>query len=205
MLRSRGLTLLEMMVVLAIIAMAMVLAMPGLRAWSANAQIRSAAVGLQVALRQAQGDAVRSFRQVVFFRTTATTCTGTETASATGTRWVIKRLPRVSTDTATAPLCGSLTEGAPTVALSGPTAVCFSGQGRPTALDAATTGVGAACTTGNGAQVIYALSSTTTTADLKKLQVWLTLGGSVRTCESTRAWSDTVPDGCPTANLAPTT
>ncbi len=201
---QRGLTLLELMIVVAIIAMTMVLAMPGLRAWSANAQIRSAAASLQVALRQAQGEAVRSFRQVVLFRTAAATCTGSETASAAGSRWVIKLLPRVSTDAATATFCGSLNENAPTVAVAGPTAVCFSGQGRPMALDAATTGVGVACTTGNGSQLIYALSSTTTTADLKKLQVWLTLGGSVRTCESTRALSDTVPDGCPTANLAST-
>ncbi|WAC74260.1 prepilin-type N-terminal cleavage/methylation domain-containing protein [Roseateles sp. SL47] len=201
---AHGLTLLELMVVVAIIAMAMALAMPGLRAWSANAQLRSTATSLQVAIRQAQGEAVRTFRQVVFFRTTATTCTGSEAASASGTRWVIKLLPRVSTDTASAPYCGSLTDNAPTIAVAGPTALCFNGQGRPTALDATTTGVGVACTTGNGSQVIYAFSSTTNTADLKKLQVWVTLGGSVRTCESTRALSDTVPDGCPTANLAST-
>lgn len=202
---TRGLTMIELMVVLAIIAMAMALAMPGLRAWSANAQLRTTATGLQVAIKQAQAEAVRSFRQVVFFRTAATTCTGNETAAATGTRWVVKLLPRVSTDIASATYCGNLTDAAPTIAVAGPTAVCFNGSGRPVALDASTTGVGAACTTGNGSQVIYGFSSTTSTANLKQLQVWISLGGSVRTCESTRALSDTVPDGCPTANLATTT
>lgn len=201
----RGLTLVELMVVVAIIALSMALAMPGLRAWSANAQLRTTATSLQVAVKQAQAEAVRTFRQVVFFRTSATTCTGAETAAATGTRWVIKLLPRVSTDTASATYCGSLTESAPTIAVAGPTALCFGGHGRPLALDASTTGVGVGCTTGNGSQVIYAFSSTTSTASLKKLQVWVSLGGSVRTCESTRALSDTVPDGCPTANLASTT
>ncbi|SEL69268.1 type IV fimbrial biogenesis protein FimT [Roseateles sp. YR242] len=200
----RGLTLLELMIVVAIIAMLSALAMPGLRAWSANAQLRTTATSLQVAVKQAQAEASRTFRQVVFFRTAATTCTGTAQASSTGTRWVVKLLPIVSTESATVAFCGSLTEAAPTVAVTGPTAVCFSGAGRPTALASGITGVGVACTTGTDNRIIYGVDTTTSTANVKKLQVWINLGGSVRTCDSNRL-SSAAPDGCPAVNQTPTT
>lgn len=200
----RGLTLVELMVVVAVIAMMSAYAMPGLRAWSANAQLRTTATSLQVAIKQAQAEASRTFRQVVFYRTAATTCLGTEQASSTGTRWVVKLLPIVSTETATAAFCGSLTEAAPTVSVTGPTAVCFSGAGRPTAIASGVTGVGVACTTGTDNRIIYGLDSTTSTPNVKKFQVWINLGGSVRTCESTRL-STATPDGCPAINQTPTT
>jgi len=201
----RGLTLLELMVVVAIIAMMTALAMPGLRAWSANAQLRTTANVLQVSIKQAQAEAVKSFRQVVFFRTNDATCTGAETAVENGTRWVIKVLPLVSTGSATAAACGPMLEGAPTIAVTGPTAVCFNGNGRPMAMTTAQNGLGVACTTGSNNRIIYGLDSTTSTPNLKKLQVWLTLGGSVRSCEKTRALSADVPDGCPAINQSPTT
>ncbi|WAC73252.1 prepilin-type N-terminal cleavage/methylation domain-containing protein [Roseateles sp. SL47] len=201
---QRGLTLLELMVVIAIIAMISAYAVPGIRSWSNNAQLRTTATNLQVALKQAQGEASRSFRQVVFFRTAATTCNGTEQASSTGTRWVIKMLPIVSTESASATLCGSLNEAAPLVSVTGPQAVCFSGAGRPTALASSVTGVGVACTTGTDSQIIFGISPTTTTSNTKKMQVWMNLGGSVRSCDPTRL-SSAAPDGCPAVNQTPTT
>ena len=201
--RPRGLTLLELMVVIAIIAIVSAYAMPGLRTWSLNAQLRTTTANLQVALKEAQAEANRSFRQVVFFRTTATTCTGTEQSNAAGTRWVIKVLPLVSTDTATVAKCGTLTEASPLVSIAGPTAVCFSSAGRPTALTATVTGVGAACTTGTNSQIIYGVSPATTTSNAKSLQVWLNLGGAVRACDPKRLSTD-APDGCPAANQATT-
>ncbi|ALV05478.1 prepilin-type N-terminal cleavage/methylation domain-containing protein [Roseateles depolymerans] len=200
---QQGLTLLELMVVIAIIAIVSAYAMPGLKSWSNNAQIRTTATNLQIALKEAQGEANRSFRQVVFFRTAATTCTGNEQVSTSGTRWVMKMLPLVSTESASAIKCGSLTEAAPLVSIAGPTAVCFSAAGRPTALSATVTGVGAACTTGTDSQIIFGVSPTTTTSNTKKLQVWLNLGGAVRTCDPTRL-STAAPDGCPLANQATT-
>ncbi|MFX1679675.1 prepilin-type N-terminal cleavage/methylation domain-containing protein [Mitsuaria sp. CC2] len=203
--RSRGMTLVELMVVVSIIALMTALAVPGIRSWAVNAQIRSNASALQSNLRQAQAEAVRSFRQVVFFRTNDTTCTGRETAAAAGTRWVIKVLPLVAGGAVSASQCGSVLDNAAGLAVNGPTAVCFGANGRPLSLTATQTAVGTACTTGTNGRIIYGIEPTGTTANLKQLQVWLTLGGTVRSCEKTRMVSDTVPDGCPAINQAPTT
>ncbi len=202
--RQRGLTLVELMVVVSIIALATAFTLPSIRSWAVNAQVRATASALQSNLKQAQAEAVRSFRQVVFYRTNATTCTGNEAAAEGGARWVIKVLPLVAGGPVTATQCGNVVDNAQGIAVSGPTAVCFGANGRPASLTASQTGVGAVCSTGSNGRIIYGLDTETTTANLRKLQVWLTLGGSLRTCEKTRRMSDTLPDGCPEINLAPT-
>lgn len=202
-LRQRGLTLLELMVVIAIIAMVSAYAVPGLRAFSANTQVRNSATNLQVVLKEAQTEASRTFRQVLFYRTAATNCTATATASATGNRWVIVTLPLVSTGSASVVKCGSLTEASPQVTVSGPAVLCFGSSGRPTALPSSATGVGTACTLPATDQIIYGVDTTANTANLKKLQVWVTLGGGVRTCDSQRLAS-AAADGCPATNQTPT-
>ncbi|WP_431288611.1 pilus assembly FimT family protein [Roseateles chitinivorans] len=203
--RARGMTLVELMVVVSIIALMTAFAVPGIRSWAVNAQIRGNASALQTNLRQAQAEAVRTFRQVVFFRTNNTTCTGGETAAADGTRWVIKVLPLVSGGAVSAAQCGSVIDNASGLAINGPTAVCFGANGRPMAMTTSQTGVGTTCTTGSNGRIIYGVEPTATTANLKQLQVWLTLGGTVRTCEKTRLMSDALPDGCPAINQSPTT
>lgn len=200
---QRGLTLLELMVVIAIIAMVSAYAVPGLRTYSANAQVRTSATNLQLVLKEAQAEASRSFRQVVFFRTTDTTCSATATAAATGNQWVIAMLPLVSTGTASVFKCGTLNEASSLITVTGPAVLCFSSNGRPTALPSSTTGVGKACNVGTGDQIIYGVDTTSTTPNLKKLQVWVTLGGSVRTCDSQRL-STAAADGCPLTNQTPT-
>lgn len=199
---QRGLTLLELMVVIAIIALMSAYAVPGLRAWSGNAQVRNSATNLQIVLKEAQAEATRTFRQVVFFRTTSTKCDVNDQANGTGNRWVIKMLPLVSTGNASVVKCGTLIEGSPNVSVAGPAAVCFGSTGRPIFLDKTANGVGVDCDTGNGDRIIYGVDTVTTNADLKKLQVWLTLGGSIRTCDSQRL-SSAAPDGCPAVNQTP--
>ena len=104
--RQRGLTLVELMVVVSIIALATAFTLPSIRSWAVNAQVRATASALQSNLKQAQAEAVRSFRQVVFYRTNATTCTGNEAAAEGGARWVIKVLPLVAGGPVTATQCG---------------------------------------------------------------------------------------------------
>lgn len=199
---QRGLTLLELMVVIAIIALVSAYAVPGIRSWSANAQVRTSATNLQIVLKEAQAEANRTFRQVVFFRTTSTSCSVNDQASSVGNRWVIKMLPLVSTGADSIVKCGSLNENAPQVSVAGPAAVCFGSTGRPIFLAKDVTGVGVDCDMGNGDRIIYGVDTASTTPNLKKLQVWLTLGGSVRACDSQRL-SSAAPDGCPAINQSP--
>ena len=202
--RSRGVTLIELLIVVAIIALGTALAVPGLRTWTANAQMRNSAGALQASLKLAQAEAVRSFRQVVFYRTSDTTCSANSTADPAGMRWVVKILPLVTGGTATAAQCGVMLDNVENFTVSGPTAVCFGANGRPLQLTSTETGVGVACSSGTNGRIIYGFAPNTTTSNLRKLQVWLTLGGTVRSCESTRQLSDSVPDGCPEINQPPT-
>jgi type IV fimbrial biogenesis protein FimT len=202
--RSRGVTLIELLIVVAIIALGTALAVPGLRTWTANAQMRSSAVALQASLKLAQSEAVRSFRQVVFYRTSDTSCSANAAADAAGARWVVKILPLVAGGTATVTQCGVMLDNAETFSVSGPTAVCFGANGRPLQLTTSQTGLGVGCSSGTNGRIIYGFAPSVTTSNLRKLQVWLTLGGTIRSCESTRLLSDSVPDGCPEINQTPT-
>ncbi|WP_431266681.1 pilus assembly FimT family protein [Roseateles chitinivorans] len=205
---ARGFSLIELMIVVAIIGLATALAAPTLRTFSTNAQMRGAGSGIATALRAAQAEAIKSYQPVAFYRTDETTCTGGEKPVATGNNWVVRVVPNVAltmaSNAVTAPaMCGRISDkgGASTVTLTGPTAVCFGPNGRPISLTNAApqTGAVAACTVPNDGQTIFRVDSATgAPADgLKRLAVWVTLGGTVRLCDRDRLESADMPDGCP--------
>ena len=211
---ARGFTLIELLIVVAIIGLTTALAAPGLRVWSANAQVRSTGSSLSTALKLAQAEAVKSFQPVAFYRTDATTCNGSEAPAPTGKRWVVRLVPNVALtmpgNAITAPaMCGELAEQSTTIQVQGPTAVCFGPNGRPVALSNATpqTGGAAACNMPVSGQIVYWVDTTAgvNASGLKRLSVWVQLGGGVRLCDRERALSDQMPDGCPAANVNWTT
>lgn len=202
--RARGFTLIELMITIAIIGLTMALTVPAIRNWTANSQIRSAGSALQSALRLAQAEAVRNSQDVMLYRTNDTGCTGKPAAASGGARWVIRSLA-LGNRAAETLQCGAVTEGFTTLTVTGPTVVCFGPHGRPQVMNSSETNLGVGCTSGSNGRIIYDVTSTTVTTNLKKLQVWLSLGGSVRLCDKERAVSDTVPDGCPVINQAATT
>jgi type IV fimbrial biogenesis protein FimT len=208
---QRGFTLIELLIVVAIIGLTTALAAPTLRAFSANAQTRTAGSSIASALRMAQAEAVKSYQPVAFYRSAQSTCTGAEAPSADGAYFIVRVVPNIAltmnNNAVTVPaICGRLTEQTATVTIQGPGAVCFGPNGRPVALTNATpqTGGLVGCNLPASGQIVYWVDSSTgaSAAQLKRLSVWVTLGGSVRLCDRDRVQSNFTPDGCPAAGVS---
>lgn len=191
---QRGLTLIELMVTIALLALLLGLAAPSFREWTRNNQVRTVTDALQNGARLAQAEAVRRNRQVVFFLTNDATC-DTDTAPADdGAFWAIRTVPIVTGDPVEVVQCGQLADVAAGVAIDGPTAICFNSAGRQVANP--TPGVGTAtCTLDATGRSTYNVSAT---GAARALRVLVSLGGQVRLCDPARTLSATAPDGCPT-------
>lgn len=201
--RRGGFSLIELMVAVAIMGILAMLATPSIVTWTANAQMRAVAASWQSAVRMAQAEAVRSFRQVVIFRTNSTACDATAMAAADGRNYVIRTLPLFTGESGAANQCGSIAEMTQRITMSGPTAMCFNGNGRIATV--ADPGVGgSACSAGVNGQHVYWVDTESGASNQKKLAIFITLGGSVRMCARDQVVSATVPDGCPALNVQPT-
>ena len=201
----RGFSLIELMIVLAIIGLTTALAAPAMRSWAASAQVRTAGSSLATSLRNAQAQAIKSYQPVVFYRTADSTCSLNAEASATGRYWVVQLIqnPLITQPAPTQPLqCGSVTDSTSNITITGPTAVCFGPNGRPLMLNAPVAGT--SCNVNPDGNSIYWIDSSVTAPNQKKLSVWVTLGGTVRLCDRERLLSDSEPDGCAAVNKAAT-
>ena len=190
--RARGFTIIELMVTITMLALLLGLAVPSFSTWINNAQVRTVGDALQNGLRTAQAEAVRRHRQVVFFRTSQSSCSTATTADAAGSSWVIRTLPLVAGDVEDAVQCGVLSEAA-AVTIAGATALCFNSGGRQVANTDPDIG-GDACALDASGSSSFDLSSSK--AD-RPLRVIVTLGGSVRMCDPAKTLSAATPDGCP--------
>ncbi|WP_426390867.1 pilus assembly FimT family protein [Variovorax sp. R-27] len=190
----RGFTLVEMIVVVAIMALLAALAMPSMLGWVRNNKIRTVSDSLQNGLRQAQTEATRRSRQVVFSLTDDKPTTTSYTAKASGSNWAISTVvPADSDATAAFVEAGILRDVGSSVAISGPISICFSSIGRLVAND--TPGpTSAKCT---AAAVQYDITMSDSQTGDRPLRVLVALGGQVRMCDPARTLSATQPDGCP--------
>lgn len=201
----RGFSLIELMIVLAIVGLTTALAAPALRSWAANAQIRTTGSNLTTSIRLAQAEAINSYQPVVFYRTDDSTCAVNSSASATGRYWVVKVIPNalITQNTPAPPVqCGSITDSTSNIAVTGPTAICFGPNGRPMLLTNPVNG--ANCNVNPDGVSVYWVDTSAEVTNLKKLSVWVTLGGTVRLCDRERQLSATVTDGCEIVNKAAT-
>ncbi|MET3493824.1 GspH/FimT family pseudopilin [Variovorax boronicumulans] len=199
--RRRGFTLVEMIVVVAIMALLAGLAMPSMLGWVRNNKIRTVADSLQNGLRQAQTEATRRSRQVVFSLTDGTPTGTTYTAKANGSNWAISTVAPADSDaTAAFVEAGILRDVGSNVVIAGPvasdsavTSICFSSIGRLVAND--TPGP----TSGNCKAVAarYDITMNDSKTGDRPLRVTVALGGQVRMCDPARTLSATQPDGCP--------
>lgn len=189
----RGLTLVELMVTIALLALLLGLAAPQFAEWTRNAQVRTVSDALQTGARLAQAEAVRRNRQVVFFLTNDTACGDTTAPAENGAFWAIRTVPLTAGDAVETVQCGQLADIAAGVSITGPTAICFNSAGRQAANADPGLG-GTACALDAGGVSRYDVAST---GSNRPLRVLVALGGHVRLCDPARTLSDTAPDGCP--------
>jgi type IV fimbrial biogenesis protein FimT len=192
--RTKGVTLIELMVTITIVGVMLMLAVPGIGNWIQNSRVRSVAEDLQNGLRLAQAEAVNRNRQVAFVRTNAAPARDAAPA-ANGTNWYVQVLPGAgeaanATFQANAFVQGGTFSSQGGATVGGPTLVCFNSVGR--VVDNSATGLGANCVAPadatNPSDFDVALTST------RRMRVELFLGGRVRLCDQDAA--STQPNAC---------
>lgn len=187
---SRGMTLVELIVAMAIFVSLFFLAAPDFNAWIQNARMRTVAEAIQNGVRQAQAEAVRRNRTVVFFQTNAEPAVGAA-AQANGINWGIRVLPLLPGDVAEFVRGGALSDVAQGVAIAGTDAgndpigaICFNSAGQQATVVA------------EGCAASVTQFNVTRAGAERRLRVTVSLGGRVRMCDPDKALSATNPDGC---------
>lgn len=194
--RRRGVTLVELMVTIAILALLMVALIPNVGAWMKNTQIRNAAESIEVGIQQARLEAVRRNKNVRFTLVALANpavMNNTCAASSTAASWV------VSLDDPDGK-CGTAATSSPFVIASHPAG---DGSAKATVTATDSTGVAASSLTfdamgrvvsaGPIAKVVVSLS--TGDADLRPLWITVSNSGNVRTCDPNVS-SSTDPRKC---------
>ena len=191
---TRGLSLIELMVALAVLAVLLTASGPPLAAWLANAKVRSAAEQLQNSLRLAQSEALRRNRQTVVALTAAAPSL-TATPVANGGNWFVRALPALNGETADDShyVHGVAQPSNTAVTITGPALMCFNTIGRP--VTNTSTGLGVNCSAPTNATTprLYDLS---VSAASKPLRIQVGLGGQIRLCDPAKTRSASAPDGC---------
>lgn len=196
---QRGLTLVELIVVMAIVAMLAVLSAPTFSGWVINARIRTTAEAMQAGLQLAKSEAVARNTRVRFQLTS--TLDNACVASVNGANWVVNLDPNadpseVEGECDRAPSdvnAPFILQARPAAAGSGNTQVAataatvvFNGLGRPVPAPAGnitiaiTNPVGGTCTAVGG--------------DVTCLSIVLTPAGQIRMCNPAFPAND--PQGC---------
>jgi type IV fimbrial biogenesis protein FimT len=192
---SRGFSLIELMVTLGVAALLLVVAVPAMQSWVADARVRTAAEAFQNAARLAQGESMRRSRTAVLMLTD-----GSPTLEATpakdSQRWVVRLLERRIDDGVEDSLFlrGGAEPAMGGVTVQGDALTCFNAFGQLTALSSEATGLETECKTrsdGTAAEFVFSRDGGRT------LKVLISRGGKVRLCDAQKAFSDAHPDGCP--------
>lgn len=198
--RGAGFTLIEMLVTMVVLTVLVGLAMPSMSAWIRNSRLRTVSDSLQDGLRLAQTESLRRSRQVVFSLTDDKPTSTTYTAKRNGKNWVIKTVPTMMADEASAFIeSGVLTDLGSTISITGPASICFNSLGRMVANDNPGENAGT-CSLPASAPPIQAYSVTYSDLNTgvdRPLQVNVALGGQVRLCDPAKTLDATHPDGCP--------
>lgn len=175
--RVRGLTLIEMVVVLMLLGIVIFMALPSYNRWIANTQVRTAAESVQNGLRLAASEAVRRNVQVDFVRTLDPDPGLASVSNIAGMSWVVRSNPP-------APEVAELIDSKPAAEASRSAAVAAN------AAVVSFTGVGRLVS----GSALTCMRFSTANGD-RPLIVAVTTGGSVRMCDPAYPTND--PRGCP--------
>lgn len=186
---ARGVTLVELMIGVSLLAFLLMLAGPGFSRWLQNSQIRTAAEALQNGLHLARGEAVRR-NQTVRFQLTTTLDNGCS-LSATARNWIVSMDDPTSKcasspDDAVDPRILQVRpagDGSPNAAVTADVAdVAFNGLGRASAARTIniTNPSGGTCAAASG--------------PMRCLRIVVTPAGQLRLCDPARPTTD--PQSC---------
>ncbi|MFT3736479.1 MAG: GspH/FimT family pseudopilin [Rhodocyclaceae bacterium] len=205
---QRGFSLVELIVVVAIMGLLAALAGPELAAWIANSRVRSVAEALQNDLRKAQAEAMRRNHQVAFVLTDnqpVAANVSSVAADAAGRNWLLRVVATdavVNEQATAATIGGSYFVKGDTIGRQLDITVkatnamlCFNSMGRlsqnvQNTLD----GLALTCAVPTAAAPVQ-FDIAKTGAD-RPLRVTVSLAGQVRMCDPSKTLSATKPDGC---------
>lgn len=195
--RADGFSLIELMVIVAVMSILALAAIPSFSTWMANSRVRTATESFQNGLRLAQAEAVRRSRQTVFVLTAATPALSA-TPVANGKNWYAQALPLSGSGSSAAStdfIRGETFATQYAVNLTGDAILCFNSAGRLVSNPA--TGIASTACSAPDTSVSYSISATG--AD-RPLTIQVSLGGKIRMCDPAKTLSDSNPDGCTAAS-----
>jgi len=171
--RSRGVTLIELLIGLTILGILLMMAMPSYSIWIQNAKIRAATESLQAGLQLARAEAVRRNAQVELVLTESSPVpadVGAIGPSTTGRNWVVRvfQAGGIYNDDDFVEGKSAAEGGGTGVAIAaGVSSIRFNGVGRPTPTPPAT----------------VAIDVTNPSGGDRPLRVTVSRGGVIRMCD----------------------
>ena len=197
----RGMSLIELMVGIAIVAILFTLAAPSFSTWIQNTHIRTAAEAIQNGLMLTRAEAVQRNTQVRFQLTD--TLDDSCALSTSGTNWVVSlddpagACASAPSDT-TAPRIIQTRAGAEgsknALVAAGQSAIIFNGLGRQSPVPPQVTPVAVNIDISN--PIGGACAADVTPGPMRCLRVAVSTLGQVRMCDPAFAFSDASPQGC---------
>lgn len=185
---DRGLSIIELLMVITLVGILLVLGIPGFGNWMANSRVRSTAEDLQNALREAHDEAVARNRTVAFVRTNA--APGLNAAPAAGgSNWYLQVEPAVGESSLF--IKGGSFGARSNASVAGAQIICFNSVGRM--VGGSITSVGT-CDMPTLPATRLNLDVELSSSGARRLSVEVFLGGRVRMCDRDAATGQ--PSAC---------
>jgi type IV fimbrial biogenesis protein FimT len=191
---QRGFTLIEAMVVVAILGLLVVIAAPSLSAYTENSKVRGVAESFVASAQKARLEAIRTNQNAQLVLTSddpIAANVATTNTSATAGNWIVRRVSDDATPVITFVEGRSIREGANRS--DGASSVTVGASSNSTALASITFNSAGATSLGAAWTVNFGSSSAACapTGSVRCLRVVISVSGQIRTCDPAAASGDT--------------